>query len=168
MRRIGLFLFLGVPLFAQWTVWDPTNYGLNLKNLAQGVQDYQKAVEYYTMARQAAAFVNNPAAFMASAAVITNMALRDSVTQGWTTKQRQQQIQAKMQMGQVLMSESQSIGALSHGNASSIGQIATSMQGTAEELARLNKKLADEERTNYYQSKPYVPQSATIAAWRLK
>lgn len=161
-------LFMGAPLFAQWTVWDPTNYGLNLRNLAQGVQDYQKAVEYYTMAKQAAAFVNNPAAFMASAAVITNMAMRDSVTQGWTTRQRQQQIQAKIQMGQVLMAESQTIGALSHGNASNIGQLAASMQGSAEELARLNKQLADEEKTHYYQSRPYVPQWDTITAWRLK
>ena len=168
MKKFLFVAALSLPLSAQWTVWDPTNYGINLSNLEQAVQDAQKAEQYYQMARNAAAFVNNPAYFLASAAAITNMAMQDAVTEGWTTEKKRQHLQARLQMGQVLMQESQTIGSISHGNASNIGGLAASMQQTAEQLAQLNKQLQEEQRRDFYRNRPYQPQAATIAAWRMK
>lgn len=169
MKRLLLTLAIASPMAAQWTVWDPTNYGLNFRNLQQAISDSQKAIQYYQMARDAASFVHNPAAFLAQASTIANVAISDSARAGWTTQKKADQLRARLQMGQVLINESGSIATLSHGNASNVQQISVMLQSTSEELARVNAQLQHEHRTQHYvERNQYQDQGEVIAAWRLK
>lgn len=169
MKRLLLAFALASPLAAQWTVWDPTNYGINLRNLTQAEEDSRKAMEYYSMARNAAAFVHNPAAFLAAVSGIAGMAISDSARAGWTTQKQAAQLQARIQMGQVLINESSAIGALSHGNASNIQSVAVMMQSASAELAQLNATMQQEQRSEHYKDRnQYQDQGGVISAWRLK
>jgi hypothetical protein len=169
MKRLLLVISIAGPLAAQWTVWDPTNYGINYGNLQQAISDSEKAVQYYQMARNAAAFVHDPAAFLAQTAAIAGVAINDAASAGWTTQKRAAQLQARLRMGQVLMNESGSITALSHGNASSVQGIAVMMQSTAEQLSRLNAQMQHEQRSKYYTDRnQYQDQGSVISGWRLK
>lgn len=169
MKRIALSLLFTLPLTAQWTVWDPTNYGINIHNLEQAIADGQKAEQYYLMARNAAAFVRNPAAFLAQTAAIAGMAINDAASAGWTSKKRADELRARLQMGQILMNESGTIGSLSHGTATNIQGVAVMLQTTAEELARLNAQMQHERRSKFYTDRnQYQDQGSVITGWRLK
>jgi hypothetical protein len=169
MKRLLLALGIAGPLAAQWTTFDAANYGVNLHNLQQAINDSQKAVQYYQMARDAASFVHNPAAFLSQASNIAGVAISDSARAGWTTQKKADQLRARLQMGQVLMNESTSIATLSHGNASNVQGISVMLQSTSEELARVNALLQHEQRTRHYMDRnQYQDQGEVIAAWRLK
>jgi hypothetical protein len=169
VKRLALIAVLSLPAAAQWTVWDPTNYGINFSNLEQAIADSEKAVQYYQMVRNATAFVRNPAQFLAQTEAIAMVAVGVANTAGITTSQRAAQLQRMIQLQQQAMQEAQTIGAISHGNMSAIGQLAGSMQNVSAELADLKGQMLNEQRTQYYQQqRQYQNQAGIISRWRLK
>lgn len=169
VKRLLLVLVISSPIAAQWTTFDAANYGINLHNLEQAIADGRRALEYYQMARDAAAFVHNPAAFIAEASAIADMAVTDAANEGWTTKQRAKQIESKLKLGRTMMNNSAGLTTISHGNATNMQRISEVMQTASEELARINKKMRDEERSKHYMERnQYQDQGEVIASWRLK
>jgi uncharacterized membrane-anchored protein len=121
------------------------------------------------MARNVAAFVRNPAGFLAATTAMASMAVSDSARAGWTSRQLADQLQAKLAMGQILINESAQMGMLSNGNAANVQSTAMMMQATSEKLARLRAQMQYEQRYEHYKEEnKYEDQGRVIAAWRLK
>lgn len=162
MKRLCLALLLGVPIRAQWTVFDPSN-------LNQAVQTYRQVQMYVQLGKDMAAFVHNPAQFLAQLATIEQVALSTAATAGVTTSQRAAQLQELLRLQQRAMQEAQRISSISQGNMGAIGQWAMSLQDTSQELAAVNAQLKHEQRVAYYQERStYQPQAQIISNWRLK
>jgi hypothetical protein len=169
VKRLALIAVLSLPAAAQWPTFDFGNWVINGQHLQQVIQDAEKATEYYQMARNAAAFVHNPAQFLAQTEAIAMVAVGVANTAGITTSQRAAQLQKMIQLQQQAMQEAQTIGAISHGNMSAIGQLAGSMQNVSAELADLKGQMLNEQRTQYYQQqRQYQNQAGIISRWRLK
>lgn len=169
MKKLFLPLILVLPLSAQWTTFDPTNWAVNSKNLQQAIQTYQTMMQYKQMAENMAAFVHNPAMFMGQVAAFEQVALNTANRAGVTTSQRAAQLQQAIRMQQVAMQEAQAIQTISHSNMASIGMLANSMADNANQLAAVQQQLQSEQRTLYYQqSRTYQNQSDIISAWRMK
>lgn len=169
MRRLVLVLGLALPACAQWTVWDPANYGMNLKNLQQAIQDYQQFQAYAQMYRNSQAFLHNPGLFLAAATNVvtaTDMVLQQ---RGSMSAQRVAQLQKIMTMGRIAMNEAQTIQVMSHGNSAAVGQMAIQLAQVSQQLVEAQKQLEHETRAEYYKAHSvYRPQAETIAGWRLK
>lgn len=160
-------VFLTVPLAAQWTVWDPSNYGINLSNLRQAQQAYQQMQQYKQMFDNASAFMRNPAQFMAQIASVEQMALNTANSAGVSTQQKRDQLQKIIRAQQEAMRQAQTIQTISHQNMSSIDNLANSLMNSSEQLARVNQQLAEEQRTMYYRRQErYVNQGDVVAHWR--
>jgi hypothetical protein len=132
-------------------------------------QQIQQVQQVYGNLQQMAAYVRNPAQFLAQSVNLEQIALNTASRAGVTTSQRAAQLQQAIRMQQVAMQEAQTIQTISHSNMASIGMLANSMAENANQLAAVQQQLQSEQRTLYYQqSRTYQNQSDIISAWRMK
>lgn len=168
-KRLLLFALIGAPCWAQWTVWDPTNYGINLQNLNTSIQAYQSAVAYRQMFQNAAAFLHNPAAFMAATLSVSSATTQILEQGGNRSAAKIQQMQKILAMGQVAMQEAQLASALSSGNASNVGMLAIQMAQVGERLAQEQQLYQFNQRVDYYAAhNSWQPAAKELSNWSLK
>lgn len=161
----------GVPS----VVFDPTNHGVNLSNLAQLETILQTLSQYSSLFASSQGMFRCPTCFLSAAGSATNAVIGILSNSGAidltdpNTANNVANLRKVLTLGTQAMSEVQIAKAMSTGNGANVSLLMIQMAQVAQQINATTLLLQRESDIgNYMGRNVYTPQGSTIANWRLK